>query len=265
MGGQGIARREILRYIGIASVASSFPGFSRWAFACPGDHPHAHAQSTSAKGTPDSYQPLFFSAQQYRMVEHLAEMIIPEDDTPGAKQAGVAEFIDFMVANRVPVSTSRDIRSTEDAIEAGAEAQNRFVAGLGWMNARSHSEFGQDFMDCTPVQQNALLEELAYKAKFKPTTESGRAFFQLMRDYTVVGFYTTKIGLESLGYPGLRTVWPKMPGCTHPDDPEHANLREPASSSNSTANCKDLERLVPWLRKSMTRLWWEPAPVAAPP
>jgi gluconate 2-dehydrogenase gamma chain len=238
LGGQGIERREILRYIGIASVASSFPGFSQWAFACPGDHTHAHSQSTPSSASSDSYKPLFFSPQQYRMVEHLAEMIIPEDDTPGAKRAGVAEFIDFMVANRVPVSTSRDIRSTEDAIEAGTEAQNKFVAGLGWMNARSHSEFERDFMDCTPEQQNALLEELAYKAKFKPRTESGRAFFQLMRDYTVVGYYTTKIGLESLGYPGLRTVWPKMPACPHPDDPEHANLREPASSRISTQTAK---------------------------
>ena len=172
------------------------------------------------------------------MLEHLAEMIIPEDDTPGAKRAGVAEFIDFMVANRVPVSASRDLRSTEDAIAAGNEAQNKFIAGLGWMNARSFSEFGREFMDSTSNQQNALLEELAYKAKFIPSTESGRAFFQMMRDYTVVGYYTTKIGLESLGYPGLRTVWPKMPACPHPDDPEHANLREPASSRGSVQTAK---------------------------
>jgi Gluconate 2-dehydrogenase subunit 3 len=72
-----------------------------------------------------------------------------------------------------------------------------------------------------------MLEELAYKAKFKPATESGREFFQMMRDYTVVGYYTTKIGLESIGYPGLRQIWPKMPGCTHPDDPEHAHLPVP--------------------------------------
>ena len=227
-------RREILRYIGIAAVAGTFPGFSRWVFACPNDHP----QSTPSRSSSDSYKPLFFSPRQYRMVEHLAEMIIPEDDTPGAKQAGVAEFIDFMVANRVPVSSSRDVRSTEDAIEAGNEAQNRFVAGLDWLNARSHSEFGRGFMDCKPEQQNSLVEELAYKAKFKPTTESGRAFFQMMRDYTVVGYYTTKIGLKSIGYPGLRVVWPKMPGCAHPDDPEHANLREPASSGVSTQNNK---------------------------
>ena len=223
MGGQGTERREILRYIGIAAVAASFPGFGKWAFACSNDAPHAMSP------IPDSppYQPLFFSPQQYRMVEHLAEMIIPADDTPGAREAGVAEFIDFMVANRVQVSGSREIRSTADAIEAGNEAQVKFVAGLNWINARSHSEFAKDFLDCTPEQQNGMLEELAYKAKFKPATESGREFFQMMRDYTVVGYYTTKIGLESIGYPGLRQVWPKMPGCPHPDDPEHAHLPKP--------------------------------------
>jgi gluconate 2-dehydrogenase gamma chain len=223
LGRQGTERREILRYIGIAAVASSFPGFSQWAFACPQDHP----QSTSPASS-DSYKPMFFSPQHYRMVEHLAEMIIPEDETPGAKQAGVPEFIDFMVANRVPVSTYLDIRSTDDAIAAGKEAQNRFIAGLDWINARSRSEFKQEFMDCTQEQQNSLLEEIAYKAKFNPTTESGRAFVHMMRDYTVVGYYTTKIGLESIGYPGLQVAWSKMPGCQHPDDPEHAKLREPA-------------------------------------
>ena len=220
MGGQGMERREVLRDIGIASVAGTFPGFGKWAFACPQEHPQ-HTSSPAASGP---YKPLFFSPEQYQMLDHIAEMIIPEDDTPGAKQAGVAEFIDFMVANQVPVSASRDVRSIEDAMEIGSEAQNRFIAGLEWINARCLSEFGRAFMECAPEQQNSLMEELAYKAKFKNTTESGRAFFQLMRDYTVVGYYTTKIGLESLGYPGLRTVWPKMPGCTHPDDPEHANL-----------------------------------------
>jgi hypothetical protein len=229
MGGQGIQRREILRYIGIASVASGFPGFHQWAFACG----HNHELAPAPQPASGPYQPLFFSQQHYRMVEHLAEMIIPEDDTPGAKTAGVAEFIDFMLANRVPVSGSRDVRSTQDAIESGNDAQTRFLAGLGWLNAHSHSEFGHVFMDCTAEQQNTLLEELAYKAKFKPGTESGRSFFQFMRDYTVVGYYTTKIGLESLGYPGLRTVWPKMPACPHPNDPEHAHLHEPASSKPS--------------------------------
>ena len=228
MGGQGMERREILRYIGIASIAGTFPGFRQWAFACPQGDTESMAPKSSSE-----YKPLFFSPEHYRMVEHMAEMIIPEDDTPGAKQAGVAEFIDFMVANRVPVSTSREVRSTDDAIEIGNDAQSRFLAGLDWMNAHCHSEFGHGFMDSSSEQQSSLLEELAYKAKFKPTTESGRAFFQMMRDYTVVGYYTTRIGLESLGYPGLRTHWPKMPGCAHPENPEHVNLPLPEDTKTS--------------------------------
>jgi len=229
LGGQSIERREILRYIGIAAVAASFPGFSRWVFACPVNHPRPATPQPQSQ----AYKPLFFSEEQFRMVEHLAEMIIPEDGTPGAKQAGVAEFIDFMVANRVPVSTSREIRSTDDAIAAGNEAQNRFVAGLDWINARSQSLFKHEFMQCAPEQQSSQLEELAYKEKFKSTTEAGRAFFQTMRDYTVVGYYTTEIGLETLGDPGLQAAWSQMPGCPHPDDPEHRNLREPAAAGVS--------------------------------
>jgi len=229
LGGQSIERREILRYIGMAAVAASFPGFSRWAFACPNDH----SQPVATLPQSHSYTPLFFSPEQFRMVEHLAEMIIPEDETPGARQAGVAEFIDFMLANRVPVSTSQDIRSTADAIEAGNEEQTRFVAGLGWMNARGQALFRHEFMQCSSEEQNDLLEELAYKEKYKPTSEAGRAFFQMLREYTVVGYYTTKIGLETLGYPGLQTVWAHMPGCPHTDDREHKNLPKPAGSNGN--------------------------------
>jgi len=235
MGGQGIERRDVLRFIGIASVAASFPGFSKWAFACPQEHLHAD-MAASPQTARAAYQPMFFSPPQFQMLEHLVDIIIPADDTPGAREAGVAEFIDFVVANRVPVTNKRDVRSTEDAIELGNEAQNRFLSGLDWINARSKSEFGNAFMECTREQQISLLQELAYKAKFKPTTESGRAFFQFLRDYTVVGYYTTRIGLESLGYPGLRTVWPAMPGCTHRDDPEHTHLRKPENKTGASSH-----------------------------
>jgi hypothetical protein len=227
MGGQGIERREILRFIGIASIAGTYPGFSKWAFACAQEHVHEVAAPHVPTGP---YKPLFFSPQQFRMIEHLADTIIPTDETPGAKEAGVAEFIDFMVANRVPVTARRDVRCTQDAIELGNEVQGRFIFGLNWIDARSKSEFGHEFIECAAGDQKSLLEELAYKAKFKPTTESGRQFFQLMRDYTVVGYYTTKVGLENLGYPGLRLVWPSMPGCPHANDPEHVHLREPSAS-----------------------------------
>ena len=103
MAGQSIERREALRLLGIAAVAATFPGFRQWAFAGTEPAPGAAGEPGTAPAQPP-YRPLFFTAAQYRVVAQLAELIIPEDDTPGASQAGVAEFIDFMVANRVPVS-----------------------------------------------------------------------------------------------------------------------------------------------------------------
>src|SRR5215813_9594124 len=82
MAGQSMQRREILRYIGIASVAGTFPGFSKWAFACGQSHVHESA-ATIAQGVASQYKPLFFSPPDFQMVEHLTEMIIPSDGTPG--------------------------------------------------------------------------------------------------------------------------------------------------------------------------------------
>jgi gluconate 2-dehydrogenase gamma chain len=230
MGGQAIERREILRYIGIASVAAAFPGFRNWSFVCAHESPLVRPSQVASQ----PYKPLFFSAEQFQLVEHLSEMILPADDTPGAKAAGVGEFIDFMVANRVPVTISDPPRSVKDGLLFGDQIQVQFLGGLDWLNAHATAGFGHPFLECTPQQQTSILEELAYQAKFKPITQYGREFFQLMRDYTVVGYYTTKIGLESLGYPGLRTVWPSAPGCSHPDDPEHAHLQD-ARKANQVA------------------------------
>ena len=58
-------------------------------------------------------------------------------------------------------------------------------------------------------------------AAFKAAVYS--SFFRLLREYTVMGFYTTRIGLEELGYPGLRT-YSKSPECPHVNDPEHRHL-----------------------------------------
>jgi gluconate 2-dehydrogenase gamma chain len=229
MAGQGIERRLIVRFIGLASVAGTFPGFHRWAFACSHVMPEANAEQTVKL----PYRLLFFSPQQFKLVEHLAEMIIPADDTPGAREAGVAEFIDFMVANRVAVNGSDEFSQN---LAAGTAAQGHFLAGLGWLDAHCRSAYGQEFIGCSPEQQISLLQEIAYKEKYKPATETGREFFQLIRDYTVVGYYTTKIGLESLGYPGLRTAWPKMPGCSHPENPEHAHHQEPLPANLAAFN-----------------------------
>jgi gluconate 2-dehydrogenase gamma chain len=203
MAGQGIQRREVLRILGTAAAAATFPGFSKWGFAC------GHVGNAALSIRPASYHSVFFSASEYPMVERLAEMIIPSDDSPGAREAGVAEFIDFMVA--------RD-----------PEVQYPFRMGLSWLNAHSEQSTGKKFLELSSEQQTSLLEPLGLKNKARPGEEDGRRFFRLMREYTVTGFYTSEIGFKELDSPALK-FYAESPECPHKDDREHRHLSQAKS------------------------------------
>jgi hypothetical protein len=212
MAGQGMARRQFMQTLAAAAAASSFPGFVRWSFACAG----THSGAPSAPSATSPYHPQFFSAAEFALVDCIAELIIPTDEHPGAHAAGVAEFIDFMVANGANLSDVPD-----------EELSGRFRSGLGWINQRTQSLHSKSFLECSEPQQTELLQHLAYRKHFRIGEEAGQSFFQLLRDYTVKGYYSSRIGQESLDFPGLQTVWAAMPGCPHTNDPEHKHLPAP--------------------------------------
>ena len=99
--------------------------------------------------------------------------------------------------------------------------QPAFRQGLAWIDTASAP---QTFTALAPVQQTALLERLAYKRNFRPEEKPGQEFFSVMRRYTVMGFYTTRLGLEALDYPGLRfyAESPSVP----PSDLQHGALAQ---------------------------------------
>jgi gluconate 2-dehydrogenase gamma chain len=195
MAGQGIERREVLRILGTAALAAQFPGFSKWAFAC------GHVGNAALQIKPAIYRPQFFSPSEYATVERLTEIIIP-----GAKEAGVAEFIDFMVAN-------------------DSEVQYNFRTGLTWLDAHSERSEGKRFVELAAERQTALVEPLAYKAKARSGEEDGRKFFSLVREFTVTGYYTSEIGYRELDSPALK-FYAESPECPHKDDPEHLHLSQ---------------------------------------
>lgn len=199
MAGQGPDRRAILRLLSIAAAASEYPGFSHWVYAQ--DQVHG---TIAAKPRAPKYTAQFFSEPDYRLIERLCEIIIPSDETLGAQEAGVAEFIDFMVWSDPTI-------------------QAKFRDGVAWMNANANQVHGRNFVSLDATQQQGLLEPLAYRKFYKPGGEPGQKFFALFREYTLMGFYTTKIGLQQLDYPGFR-FYAQSPGCPHHDDPAHANL-----------------------------------------
>jgi hypothetical protein len=194
-------RREMLRAMALAAAASRFPGFDRWVFA----HDHAPASERGpAKLGGGSYVPQFFSAHEYATVERLAELIIPGDGSPGAAEAGVSEFIDFMAASDPKI-------------------QFRLRYGLAWLEAHAMRLHGRAFVELTADQQAEILEHLAYGDRYRPGEDEGRSFFKLVREYTIMGFYTSRVGLEVLDYPGLE-FYAESPECPHKDDPEHRHL-----------------------------------------
>ena len=198
MARQDLQRREILRIMGMAGVAAHFPGFTTWVFA------HAHPAPGPEHIKPAQYKPLFFSEREYPLVERLTELIIPSDGTPGAREAGVAEFVDFIVAH-------------------DRSQQYKLRTGLTWLNAHAERTVGTPFLVLAQEQQIALLEPLAYKAKHRPGEEDGREFFHAFRELTVMGFYSSEIGYKELDNPALH-YYAESPACPHKDDPEHKHL-----------------------------------------
>ena len=198
MGEQAVERREVMQLLAAASAAGTFPGFERWAFG------FAHSHGGAAQGTRGAYQPRFFSAEEFALVERLAELIIPSDGAPGAREAGAAEFVDFMVAH-----------------DRGVQARFRF--GLTWLEAHAGRLHGRPFAQLGADRQNEILERLAYKERHRIGEEEGQVFFRLIRDYTVMGFFTSRAGMEYLDMPGLK-IYSELPGCLHEGDPEHRQL-----------------------------------------
>jgi hypothetical protein len=104
--------------------------------------------------------------------------------------------------------------------------QYRFRFGLGWLDAHSERLHGKAFAALEPAEQNEILRRLAYKKEFREGEEDGRVFFDLVREYTLMGFYTSRVGLEELDYPGLK-FYSESPSCPHVNDREHLHLPPP--------------------------------------
>jgi len=136
----------------------------------------------------------FFNDHEMETIAALCDLILPPTaNIGGALDAGVPEFIEFiakdLVSNQLPLR-----------------------GGIMWLDHRANKMFENDFIQCSNEQQHTLLDEIAYPKKAKPEVEQGVRFFTLMRNLTLTGYYTTKIGIEDLGYKGnTPNVWDGVP------------------------------------------------------
>lgn len=147
-----------------------------------------------------NWKPQFFDAHQNETLITLTDLIIPATDTPGAKAALVNRYLDLLYN------------------EESGENQQEIIQALAWFDGRSLSLHNKPFISLTKAQQTELLKPLADPSKARPEDEAGVKAFDFIKEVTIFGYYTSKIGLdEELRYQG-DTYNTSFPGaCTHPE------------------------------------------------
>jgi hypothetical protein len=96
------------------------------------------------------------------------------------------------------------------SFENNQNALVRVRGGLGWLNLESNRRFGRPFVRLTQPEREQICDDICYTARAKPEFRSAALFFDQVRDLTAVGFYTTREGMQDLGYIG-NVALPRFP------------------------------------------------------
>jgi hypothetical protein len=118
----------------------------------------------------------------------LCDLIIPADDrSPAASVLGAHEFIDEWV------SAPYDGMKKDKVLVRG---------GIVWLDGESNRRFGVRFRDLTTAQMTEICDDICYGPDAEPEFQAASRFFDKIRDLTATAFYTTKEGMEDVGYVG---------------------------------------------------------------
>ena len=189
-----------------AAVAGGPEFFSAWTQAAGQHSPteHAHHANSTAPPEPDrwtAYQPAFFSPEEFQTLDAFTAILIPTDDSPGAREAHVCPFIDFVV---------------NAAREYAPEMQDQWRNAMSWLRA-------QNFAQLAPDQQLAFMKQISRPERDSSEHHAGFSTYRLIKEMTVHGFYTSRVGLvDVLEYKGIAYLT-EFPACTHPEHHKVSN------------------------------------------
>lgn len=136
----------------------------------------------------------FFTDHEMATITVLANLIIPADDRSGnAEEAGVPAFIEF---------TMKDQPNHQTPVRGG----------LRWLDVECLNRYSKSFKDCAQAQQTEILDQIAWPEIAKPEMNRGVSFFNRFRGLVASGFWSSKIGIEDMGYQGNTAhVWNGAP------------------------------------------------------
>ena len=163
----------------------------------------------------------FFDGNEGRAAEAAVARLIPADDAgPGAKEAGVAVFIDLQLAgawgagDHLYRQTPFLAGTPQQGYQLAFTPAEMFRLGLAQLDEAARKAHGAAFADLTPQQQDALLAE-AEQGKLDFGALPSAAFFAALLDATMEGFFSDpiyggnrdKIGWKLVGFPGVHASY----------------------------------------------------------
>ena len=166
-----LSRREIIRRALVLTGAGTLISTSTLLTACATNMQREQAVELTT-----------FTQSQIQWLDEVAETILPETDTPGAKAAQVGGFIAIMVADTY-----------------SPDKQQLFYDGMQSLEAECERELGVGFMTATPSQRLTMLERLDMEQKKhtdNKTPEATSHYFRVFKELTVVGYFTSEIGYK---------------------------------------------------------------------
>jgi len=164
-------RREALRQISLLSGAAL-------------SAPVLAAALGGCKGAVSNYTPVNLSETHFQAIATIADIIIPETDTPGAKEAGVAQFIDVAMGSYF----ERD-------------DYDRFIGGMNVINQDSNERYQIPFAELDELRQTQIVTVMDQKAFDALEAGEKPQFFTTLKQLVLLGYYMSEVGAtEELRY-----------------------------------------------------------------
>lgn len=139
---------------------------------------------------------VYFDEHELTTIAILCDIILPKTGNLGsATDAGVPDFIEFIV---------KDLPNNQLPMRGG----------LAWLDGESNKRYNNRFADLSDSQQISIIDDIAYPDpdEERPEMGPGIKFFTQIRNLTLTGYYTTKMGFDDLGYVGNRpNIWDGVP------------------------------------------------------
>jgi hypothetical protein len=163
-----INRREAIRRVSALLGGAALVGGSALWTGCGND------RAPSVAGS-------LFTNKEVALLDEIADTILPETKTPGAKAAQVGAFMALMVT---------DCYDAKD--------QEIFRQGITALEAASQKASSGSFMASTPQARLALLESLDREQKTymdAKKDEDPSHYFRMMKELALLGYFTSEVGM----------------------------------------------------------------------